>query len=84
PVIGAALEIERLKINGRNADTQTIPLTYTVRSDLDPRRQTTTSLRLVHTESNNADTWGAVTGIAFRRPLNDQWTVVPAASIGYV
>ncbi|MFX5839956.1 hypothetical protein ABTE60_21830, partial [Acinetobacter baumannii] len=42
------------------------------------------SLRLVHTESNNADTWGAVTGIAFRRPLNDQWTVVPAASIGYV
>lgn len=84
PVIGAALEIERLKVNGRVIEGESIPLSYTVRSDLDPRRQTTTSLNLSHSRSNSIDTYSAVGGIAFRRPITDHWTVVPAASYGYV
>lgn len=88
PVIGAALELERLKINGRVSESQTLPLSYTVRSDLDPRRQTTTSLRLVHARSHVPgdvrENMSYVAGIAFRRPMNDQWTIVPAVSAGYV
>ncbi len=84
PVIGAAVEIERLKINGRVTEGESIPLSYTVRSDIDPRRQTTTSLNLAHSRSNSVDTFSAVGGMAFRRPITDQWTVVPAVSLGYV
>lgn len=88
PVIGAALELERLKINGRISESQTLPLSYTVRSDLDPRRQTTASLRLVHARSHVPgdirENYSYVAGVAFRRPVNDQWTIVPAVSAGYV
>lgn len=88
PVIGAALELERLKINGRVSESQTLPLSYTVRSDLDPRRQTTASLRLVHARSHVPgdirENYSYVAGLAFRRPMNDQWTIVPAVSAGYV
>lgn len=84
PVIGVALELERLKVNGRVSESQTLPLSYTVRSDLDPRRQTTTSLRITHARSNARDNYSYVTGVAFRRPMNDQWTVVPSVSFGYV
>lgn len=84
PVIGAALELERLKINGRVSESETLPLSYTVRSDLDPRRQTTTSLRMTHARSNARDNYSYVAGVAFRRPMTDQWTVVPSVSFGYV
>ena len=84
PVIGVALELERLKVNGRVSESQTLPLSYTVRSDLDPRRQTTTSLRITHARSNARDNYSYVTGVAFRRPMSDQWTVVPSVSFGYV
>lgn len=84
PVIGAALDFERVKVNGRTVETTSIPLSYTTRSDIDPRRQTITSLRLFSSRSGTTDTYGAVAGLALRRPLNDQWTVVPAVSYGYV
>lgn len=85
PVIGAALEIEHLKnAQGQNVDTQTLPLTYAVRSDLDPRRQTIASLRLVNSRTDGSDTYSVIAGAAFRRPMNDAWTLVPAISVGHV
>lgn len=84
PIMGVALELERLKVNGRVIESQVLPLSYTVRSDLDPRRQTTTSLRITHGRSNSVDNFSYVAGVAFRRPMNDQWTVVPSVSAGYI
>jgi len=82
--IGASLDFERIKVNGRTVETTSIPLSYTMRSDIDPRRQTVVSTRLFNSRTSGVDTVGAVVGLAFRRPVNDQWTLVPAVSYGYV
>lgn len=85
PVIGAALEFEHLRsASGRNVDTWTVPLSYAVRSDLDPRRQTIASLRLVNSRADGSDSRAVIAGAAFRRPINDAWTLVPAISTGHV
>lgn len=85
PVIGAALELEHLKnANGQNVDSIAVPLTYAVRSDLDPRRQAIASLRLVDARADGANTYSVIAGAALRRPINDAWTLVPAVSTGYV
>ncbi|MEL0027588.1 MAG: hypothetical protein VW625_02815 [Perlucidibaca sp.] len=83
-VIGASLDFERVKVNGRTVKTTSIPLSYTMRSDIDPRRQTIASTRLFSSRSGTVDTYGAVAGLALRRPVNDQWTLVPAIGYGYV
>lgn len=85
PVIGAALEFEHLRsASGRNVDTWTVPLSYAVRSDLDPRRQTIASLRLVNSRADGSDSRSVIAGMAFRRPITDAWTLVPAVSVGHV
>jgi hypothetical protein len=61
-----------------------LPLSYTFRNDIDPRRQLTLSLPLAQVDVNGANTYSVGLGGAYRFPINDNWTVVPSGRVSGV
>jgi len=62
----------------------TLPLSYTLRNNIDPRRQLSISLPITQVDVNGAKVYSAGLGLAYRFPMNDQWTLVPSARISGV
>lgn len=62
----------------------TLPLSYTFRNDIDPRRQLALSLPLSVVDINGAKSYAAGFGMAYRFPINDQWTLVPSGRVSAV
>ena len=61
-----------------------LPLSYTFRNDIDPRRQLALSLPLAQVDINGASTYSIGFGGAYRFPINDNWTIVPSARVSGV
>ena len=80
-LIGVGLRFGSYDINGKKSDSYTIPLSYTNRSDLDPRRQLTISAPLTYTAVEGGKVYSFNPGISYRIPMNDEWALTPA--IGY-
>lgn len=59
--------------------TTSIPISYTVRNDIDPRRQLTLSLPVTLVQVGDAKTVHTGLGIAYRLPVTDNWTLTPGA-----
>lgn len=57
--------------------TTSIPLSYTIRNDIDPRRQLIFNLPLTLVQIGDAKTVHAGLGMSYRLPLNDNWTLTP-------
>jgi hypothetical protein len=66
---------------GLTAQSITIPLSLTVRSDLDPRRQFAVSLPLTLTDVEGAMTYSGLLGASFRLPIVRPWALT--GSLGY-
>lgn len=86
---GAALVLGSFTSDGpdgmRNrVKVATLPLSYTFRNDIDPRRQLTFSIPLSQVDVNGARTWAGGLGMAYRFPINDQWTLVPSGRLSAV
>ena len=64
--------------------TTSLPLSYTVRNDIDPRRQLMLSLPLTLVQTGNAKSVHASLGAAYRLPLSDNWTLTPGGRYAVV
>ena len=66
---------------GLTSDSITLPLSYTFRSDLDPRRQLSFYAPITVTTVAGAQSYAANFGASYRVPMNDEWALTPG--IGY-
>ncbi|MET0857322.1 MAG: hypothetical protein ABWY27_11275 [Telluria sp.] len=64
--------------------TTSLPLSYTIRNDIDPRRQLVFSLPLTLSTTGDAKSAHGSLGIAYRVPLTDNWTLTPGARYAIV
>lgn len=80
-LIGLGLRFGSYDMNGRTSSSYTVPLSYTNRSDLDPRRQLTISAPITYTEVEGGKVYSFNPGVSYRIPMNDNWALTPA--IGY-
>ncbi len=62
----------------------TLPLSYTIRNDMDPRRQFVISLPISEIDTNGAKSYQGSLGAAYRLPINDNWTLTPGAKVSGV
>jgi len=59
-----------------------LPFSYTIKFDADPRKKLSFELPLSYMDSEGAASYTAGFGIAYTHPINDQWSLTPAAGIG--
>ena len=81
-LIGVGLSLASMSVGGVNTQTTTLPLSYTVRNDLDPRKQFSMYLPISSSDTAGAKTYGANIGGAYRFPVNDEWALTPAFGYG--
>lgn len=86
---GAALILGTFKTDSpdgmRNkVQVATLPLSYSFRNDIDPRRQLALSLPIATVDVNGAKTYALGFGMGYRFPINDNWTLVPSGRFSAV
>ena len=67
-----------------NGQSYQLPLSYTVRSNTDPRRQLTFNLPITVTEIDGARSYSLGIGAGLTWPMNKQWALTPAIDYGLV
>jgi len=80
-LIGIDLRHGSFKQDDLKSTVISLPLSYVVRNDLNPRRQMIFSMPLTQTDAEGAKSYQAGLGFAFRLPVNDNWALTPG--IGY-
>jgi hypothetical protein len=65
--------------HGSDVKSVHLPLTYTIRNNIDPRRQLVFSMPITRVTIGNAVANHAGLGIAYRLPMSDRWTLTPGA-----
>lgn len=80
-LVGIDLRHGSFKQDGLKSTVISLPLSYVVRNDLNPRRQMIFSMPLTQTDAEGAKSYQAGLGFAFRLPVNDNWALTPG--IGY-
>ncbi|MGH8441719.1 MAG: hypothetical protein ACRETF_02325 [Nevskiaceae bacterium] len=60
----------------------TVPLSYTVKFDSDPRKKLRFDLPLGYTDTEGAVSYALGVGLAYTHPLSDVWTLTPAIGAG--
>lgn len=85
-LLGAQLNYASFNVSNTSDQlkTTTIPLSYTIRNDIDPRRQLIFNVPLTYVEVGTAKTIQAGLGVSYRFPLTDQWTLTPSAGYAAV
>lgn len=70
--------------SGDRFDTNvcTVPLTYTVRNELDPRRRLTLKLPITRMESGGRTAYNYAFGASYTFPVGTRWYLTPGASYG--
>lgn len=84
-LIGIGLSYGSYNITGTDrVRSTTLPLSYTVRNDIDPRRQLVLSMPLTRVTTGDAASYHGGLGAAYRFPLTDRWTITPGAKYSVV
>lgn len=81
-LISAGVTLGSMRAGGLSTDTTTIPLSYTLRNDLDPRKQFTVYAPISVSDTAGSKSGGVNLGVAYRFPVNDDWALMPSASYG--
>jgi len=78
-LLGIGMGYNTYNIDGQEDKVKTVslPLSYTVRSDSDPRRQLVLSMPITQVTTGGARAYHAGLGMAVRLPLTERWTVSP-------
>lgn len=78
-LIGVGLSYGSFNVNGSGDRIKptSLPLSYTVRNEDDPRRQLVFSMPLAMIKIGDGDVYQAGLGLGFRLPLTDRWTIGP-------
>jgi hypothetical protein len=81
-LVGVGLSLGSMTTGGINTTTTTIPLSYTIRNDLDPRKQFSFYAPVTSSDTVGAKAYGINLGVAYRLPVNDDWALTPALGYG--
>lgn len=81
-LIGAGLGFSALSVDDRDTKVTTIPLSYTVRNNIDPRRQLVFSMPITVADTDGAKAYSVSFGAGYRFPINEAWTLTPAVRYG--
>ena len=83
-LIGVALQYGSFSALDSRTKVTSIPLSYTIRNDIDPRRQLTFSVPLTQVDVDGAKAYIAGFGVSYRVPMNDNWTLTPSGKVSGV
>lgn len=83
-LIGVAIQYNSYKVKDIQTNVTTLPLSYTVRNDIDPRRQLVFSMPITASSTGGAKSYGGSAGVSYRFPMNDQWTLTPGIKASVV
>lgn len=81
---GVGISHASLSVKGLKTRVTTIPLSYTLRNNIDPRRQLVFSMPVTLSDTDGAESYHLAPGVSYRLPMNDAWTIAPAARVGLV
>jgi hypothetical protein len=81
-LVGIGVSYGNYSQAGLNSSVVTLPLAYTFRPDIDPRRQLTIYAPITVTEVAGAKSYGVNLGMSYRLPMNDDWALTPAFGYG--
>ncbi len=81
--VGIGLEYGHMSPNGISVDSLTIPLSYSVRNDLDPRRQLLLRMPISIVDVDGAKAYHLGFGAAYRYPMNARWSLVPSVNYAF-
>lgn len=84
-LIGVGLSYGSYNIDANeDVKTTSLPLSYTIRNNIDPRRQLVLSMPLTQVSVDGAKAYHGGLGAAYRLPLTDRWTLTPGARYSVV
>jgi hypothetical protein len=79
-LLGLGLRFGQYRQADIDSKSVTLPFSYTIRSDIDPRRQLVINLPVSRTEVQGSNSYYAGVGLAYRLPMNDAWTLTPSGN----
>ncbi len=79
-LIGVDVRGSSFKQDGYKSTVLSLPLSYVVRNDLNPRRQMIFSMPLTQTDAEGAKSYQVGLGFAYRVPLTDNWALAPGVN----
>jgi hypothetical protein len=80
-VLGAGVVLSSQKALGAQIKTIAIPLSYTVRNDIDPRRQALLRGGFGMTETAGSRSYQGRVSAGYRFPMSDQWVLTPMGGL---
>lgn len=80
-LIGIGMLLSRHDVAGLTVQTLSIPLSYTVRNDIDPRRQALLRGGLGVVDSAGSKSYSGRVAAGYRFPMSDEWTLTPMAGV---
>jgi hypothetical protein len=85
-LIGVGLSYGSYNVDGSGdkVSTTSLPLSYTIRNDIDPRRQLVFNLPLTKVSVGDAASYHGGLGVSYRVPLSDHWTLTPGGKYSIV
>ncbi len=81
-MLGLGLRFGTYSQGGLTSKAYTLPFSYTVRPDSDPRRQLTLTLPVTFNDVEGAKTYHIAAGANYRVPIDDDWALTPAVNWG--
>lgn len=76
-VIGAGVLISSHSVAGADVRSVSVPLSYTVRNDIDPRRQALVRAGFGELDSAGSKSYQARLSAGYRFPMSDSWVLTP-------
>ena len=81
-LIGIGASYGNFTQGGITSQNFTVPLSYTFRADLDPRRQLTLYAPISVTTTAGARSYAGNFGASYRMPITDEWALTPGVGYG--
>lgn len=81
---GIGLNFSSLTVKGLQTRVTTIPLSYTIRNNIDPRRQLSFGMPITLSDTEGAMTYHINPGVSYRVPMTDAWSLSGAVRLGLV
>ena len=78
-LIGLGVVVSQHKVAGQTVRNVALPLSYTVRNDIDPRRQALLRAGVGTLDTAGTRSYQARIAGGYRFPMNDQWALTPMA-----
>jgi hypothetical protein len=77
-LLGVGVVLSRHSVSGLTVSSAAVPLSYTVRNDIDPRRQAMLRGGLGVVDRAGSQSFSGRVSGAYRFPMSDQWALTPS------